>query len=450
MRHLKIAYSLLSLAVLATACTDRPLTPTGPDAAHPAVRSVLDAPDVCGEETTVRLLAGQTINAGSVVVSNDETNLYVTYLTSGPWSLQETHLAVATSIAGIPKTPTGAPVPGAFSHSTTHAAGVTEFRYTIALADLGVEEADELIIAAHAVVLNAMTGARETGWGEGARFLQRGNWATYFGYIVQACRPAPGKDIVVFNDVNPFDDTGMQDANNVLMVQNLVGYTSAGPRGSATRVIFDCGRSTNYPYACTSAHSIMRSTITGAGFTLDDVPSSSGSITSVPADVKVIFLWTPMVAFTPAEINVLKQFAAEGGRVVFIGEWDGFYGTGIALENDFLGKMGALMTNIGEAVDCGYTDLPEASLRPHQVTTGMTGVRVACASVIVPGPQDYALFYDKSNTKVLAGVATIDLTPLPLLSRYPAVTAPTFIRSASGAAPDAGSPLNPASTTGQW
>ena len=450
MRPLNIAYRLLSIAALATACTDRTFSTTGPTAAQPAVRSLLDAPNVCGVETTVRLLAGQTLDVGSVTVSNDETNLYVTYTTSGSWSLRETHLAVATSLTGIPKTLTGAPVPGAFAHNAKHAAGVTEFRYTIALADLGVEEADDVTIAAHAVVLNAATGASETGWAEGARFLQRGNWATYLTYTVQACRPAPGKDIVVFNDVNPFDNTGMQDANNVLMVQNLVGYTSTGPRGSATRVVFDCGRSTNYPDACTSAHSIMRSTITDAGFTLDDVPSTSGSITSVPADVKVIFLWTPMVAFTPTEINVLKQFAADGGRVVFVGEWDGFYGSGIALENDFLGKMGAVMTNIGEAVDCGYTDLPAASLRPHQVTTGMTDVRVACASVIVPGPQDYALFYDKSNTKVLAGVATIDLTPLPLLSRQPAVSAPALDRSLSGAALDVESRLNPASTTGEW
>ena len=74
--------------------------------------------------------------------------------------------------------------------------------------------------------------------------------------------------------------------------------------------------------------------------------------------------------------------------------------------------MGAEMTNIGAAVECGYRDLPGSVLREHQVTEDMTAVRVACASVIVPGPNDFPLFFDGSNTKVLAGVAKIDVTPL--------------------------------------
>lgn len=128
----------------------------------------------------------------------------------------------------------------------------------------------------------------------------------------------------------------------------------------------------------------------------------------------MIFLWNALVQYTTEEVNAFKQFAEEGGRLVFIGEWDGYYGAGIALENQFLLDLGAVMTNIGQAVDCGYTVLPSASLRPHQITIGMTDVTVACASVIVPGPQDYPLFYDTTNTQVLAGVAKIDTTPLPL------------------------------------
>ena len=116
--------------------------------------------------------------------------------------------------------------------------------------------------------------------------------------------------------------------------------------------------------------------------------------------MKVIFLWNPLVAYTVPEINAFKQFAADGGRLVFVGEWDGYYGAGIALENAFLLNMGAVMTNIGQAIDCGYNTLPAASLRPHEVTTGMTGVTIACASVIVPGPTDFPLYYDLSNTKL--------------------------------------------------
>lgn len=157
----------------------------------------------------------------------------------------------------------------------------------------------------------------------------------------------------------------------------------------------------------------MRSIIAGEGFAIEELGSTAGSITTLPADVKVIFLWNPRQTFTNGEINVFKQFAFEGGRVVFIGEWQGYYDA-ITLENDFLSKMGAMLTNTGQAVDCGYNTLPQASLRPHQITEGMTDGTIACSSVLVPGSNDYPLYYDSSNTKVLSAVATIDPTPLPL------------------------------------
>jgi hypothetical protein len=238
------------------------------------------------------------------------------------------------------------------------------------------------------------------------------------GDVNEDCTPPPGKDVVVFNDINPFDNTGMGSANNVTMVENLVNYVPAGtptpPRGSATVVLMDRGRNSVCAGTteCSPASlSTMYGVINGQGLTVQDISSTSGSLTSFAADVKMIFLWNPMVAYTLDEINAFKSFADEGGRVVFVGEWDGYYGAGIGIENDFLLNLGAVMTNIGQAVDCGYNDLPASSLRPHQITTGMNGVRIACASVIVPGPSDYPLYYDSSNTLVLAGVATIDVTP---------------------------------------
>lgn len=233
--------------------------------------------------------------------------------------------------------------------------------------------------------------------------------------------PTAGEDVVVFNDINVFDETGMTagagDPNNQIMVENLVTYSGDGPRATGSAVWFDRGR--NLKCAGTgecsdSRMSTMRSVIQDAGFTITGVTSSSGwyASNSIPSEVKVLFLWNPRVAFTWEEINAFKQFAAEGGRIVFIGEYEGYYGVGIDVENAFLTSMGAEMENIGNAVECGYRDLSGSVLRSHQVTGGMTAVRVACASVIVPGPNDFPLFYDSSNTKVLAGVAKIDVTPL--------------------------------------
>ena len=176
-----------------------------------------------------------------------------------------------------------------------------------------------------------------------------------------------------------------------------------------------------------------------------ELNSTSGSITTIDPNVKVLFLWNPLVTYTVAEINTLKQFASEDGRLVFIGEWDGYYGAGIQLENQFLANMGAVMTNIGQAVDCAnqgvYPDLPATSLRPHQITAGMNGIRMACASVIEPGSNDYILLFDSSNSKALAGVARINITPI--LTARPAVAGAAPTRSLQTS-----SHLNPSSSTG--
>ena len=222
--------------------------------------------------------------------------------------------------------------------------------------------------------------------------------------------PPPGTDIVVFNDINIFDEGGMASADNVQMVQNLVGYTHAGPRGSVTTVWMDYGRASVCGGGVCSASAMptLYSTITNAGYTVVDNQGYS----SIAADVKVVFLWNPTIDFTLDEINMYKAFAAEGGRVIFVGEHASYYGAGIPIENAFLLNMGAVMTNTGGMLDCGsHRDQPAASMRPHQITTGMVSVRMACASVIVPGPNDYPLYYDATNTDVLAGVATIDTTP---------------------------------------
>lgn len=229
------------------------------------------------------------------------------------------------------------------------------FTYAFSLADLGANPGDTLQVAGHAFLLSPSYSFAEA----------QGR----LEYTVQACKnapPPPGKDIVVFNDINPFDNNGMGNPNNQLMARNLVNYSTSGPRRSGTKVLFDRGRNSKCAGTgeCSDESlSTFRSVIQGEGFTIEELNSTQGSITALAPKAKVIFLWNPRQTFTNAEINVFKKFASEGGRVVFVGEWQGYYDT-ITLENDFLGKMGAVMTNTGQAVDCGYQTLPQASLRP--------------------------------------------------------------------------------------
>ncbi|MBC5992273.1 hypothetical protein [Pontibacter cellulosilyticus] len=228
----------------------------------------------------------------------------------------------------------------------------------------------------------------------------------------------PGRDIVVFNDVNIFSDLSMANPNNIRLIDNLVNFTTAGPRNSGTEVWFDCGHNTAYNGGCSGSvnsttFNVLRSRIQSHGLTLTNVSSSVGTLINIPSNVKTLFLWLPTLSYTVAEVNALKQFAAEGGRIVFIGEHEGFYtATGLTVENELLISLGAVLRNTGGAVDCGLNVLPTASIRQHPITEGITDLTMACASVIEPGPDDYALFYDKSNTRVLAGVAKIDVTPI--------------------------------------
>jgi len=154
----------------------------------------------CGTPVVTTLFAGQTINAGAVQVSNDATNLYVEFTTANGWRLSETHLAIATSLAGIPQTKSGNPKVGNFPYKRAYVPTVASDVYVFPLDQLAVSlgldrftcGVSALVIAAHAVVVQLDAGgnviAQETGWGNGSGF-PGANWATYFTYTVQCCAP---------------------------------------------------------------------------------------------------------------------------------------------------------------------------------------------------------------------------------------------------------------------
>ncbi|MBA7552163.1 hypothetical protein ES705_44718 [subsurface metagenome] len=86
--------------------------------------------------------------------------------------MTETHLHVATSLAGIPQTKKGNPIPGKFEENDEHDC-VAEFLYTYDLAGRGWTVDTQLHIAAHAVVvkgysltLYSNTDTQTAGWFE--------------------------------------------------------------------------------------------------------------------------------------------------------------------------------------------------------------------------------------------------------------------------------------------
>src|ERR1700687_5219881 len=78
------------------------------------------------------LLVNSTTAAGSVVVSNDATKLFVTVTTTGDWTISRLDLAVATSLAGIPQN-NGQPNLSQFPYRQTFSPEVTTYTFTVPL-----------------------------------------------------------------------------------------------------------------------------------------------------------------------------------------------------------------------------------------------------------------------------------------------------------------------------
>ena len=132
--------------------------------------------------TTVTLIAGQHINAGTVSVTNDADFIYVTYETANGYTLKQTHLYVG-NCAGIPVTNSGNPVPGQFPYASAHA-NITSYTYQVPISAININSCG--CIAAHAVVqkrdANGHVIDQQTAWGNGTRINPRGNWGMKFEY----------------------------------------------------------------------------------------------------------------------------------------------------------------------------------------------------------------------------------------------------------------------------
>lgn len=162
----------------------------------------------CDSEVTVDLIAdgGSEATAekiGTITVEDLNGEIAVTYSLMDDWFLRETHLHIAGDEDGngsgdcdrIPQTGKGNPKVGHFGLAREYGSGVTEDTYVIDqdnnVFDEVFDDDEALCIAAHAAVFQDMNDneafdpdvdREETAWGEGDRFVERGNWAMHFEY----------------------------------------------------------------------------------------------------------------------------------------------------------------------------------------------------------------------------------------------------------------------------
>ncbi len=203
--HRRPPFLLLALAALLTVFTgcqgdSQILAPEDPDAfwghwfrapwAAPPKGGEPTTP-ACGEKKTLVLLAGQNHPVGRVEVTNNETTLTVRYFLDEGWVFESAKVAAASGLDGIPRTPTGNPIPGHFPYKA-YGKEVKAPHFEVDLAKAGVKPGEEMVLAAFADVVHTATKKREGAWADGHRFVPRGNWATYAKLVLADCDGEPG------------------------------------------------------------------------------------------------------------------------------------------------------------------------------------------------------------------------------------------------------------------
>ncbi len=153
-----------------------------------------------GGDSSIPLLAGQHIPVGTVELFVEDDDLVVAYSLMGGWELEETHLWIGESLAELPQTRTGNPIPGRFPYKSGDITGTTYYEVRVSLESLGGEPyvCDETFyVVAHAAVRRLLDDGSyqgETAYGEGERLVRRGNWATYFTFELQ-CEEEEGPPV---------------------------------------------------------------------------------------------------------------------------------------------------------------------------------------------------------------------------------------------------------------
>lgn len=114
-----------------------------------------------GESTskTVDLMTPQHTDVGDVTVSSDGQQIVVTFTATGSWLLKETRLQVADSLAAIPQSADGNPLPEQFEFSVKHDLKSPVTVYTYPPIDVSGFKGTNLYIAAQANVVNITKGS---------------------------------------------------------------------------------------------------------------------------------------------------------------------------------------------------------------------------------------------------------------------------------------------------
>lgn len=189
--------------------------------------------------------------------------------------------------------------------------------------------------------------------------------------VVPPVLRTPGADVIVYADVNLLDDTTINNGSNRTFAQNLVNFTAQGANAQSQRIkIYEGHNGTRV--AAQAPYQSVFSMWSNNNYIIDETREEPIQTSGY----KLIMIFLPghngYSPFSAAEIDSLKQFASDDGRLVLIGEWRDFYSdTGRQTFNKLLSDLG-----IGMAI----TDVKNIqqelriNLAPHQVMTEVTSI----------------------------------------------------------------------------
>lgn len=142
-------------------------------------------PCVYGTQTTT-LFAGQSIDVGTVSITNDADSVYVTYSLTGSWYYRQVHIYIGP-LSEMPVNSQNVPIPGQFPiNEMLSGSGLQTVTYGYPLDNLP----ECYVIAAHAsVYLLGDVGITETqtAWGFGDEFQDTDRWGWTIPYCTQTC-----------------------------------------------------------------------------------------------------------------------------------------------------------------------------------------------------------------------------------------------------------------------
>lgn len=151
----------------------------------------------CG--TTVwDLTEGQTNKVGTVTVSNDATNLYITYALTDPGATFGTlHLWVGNDLSLLPETSTGNPIPGQFpyAHDGT---GLNAYTFTIPFAAINITDLSAVCGTSLYIVAHADTPGGTSFCGPTPGIT--GNRWWFYGSYVICCDPVDPPSLACFSE----------------------------------------------------------------------------------------------------------------------------------------------------------------------------------------------------------------------------------------------------------